>query len=264
MSAVTARRTTAAIVLTGALAAACLVPAAPAAPVQDVLVIGDSLGVGTEPYLAPRLSGYRVHTDAEVGRGSGAGVDVLAETVSPADDVIVFALGSNDDPSEPESLAVNLERANALAAGRCLVAATLEVSELTGVSDDPLNDVIRSFAAASPNVRLVEWEQAVRPDLLADGGHATPEGYELRAGLFADAIASCEAATQPAAGSPRAADGIPNPDREALAERRDRRLPPPGRPRREPIGREEAIAILADSLASQIAIGALGAGAGGG
>jgi hypothetical protein len=222
---------------------------APAAPGDDVLVIGDSLGVGMEPYLDDELSGYTVRTDAEIGRSSPAGVDALAQNLTPDDEVIVFALGSNDDPRQPQTLAGSLAAANELAGGRCLVVATLEVSELTGVPEEPLNRVIRSFGAANSNVRVVDWHGAVSPDLLSDGGHATPEGYALRASLFAQAVASCEAAGG-------AGDGIPNPDREALAEGRDRPARAPER-RREPIGRREAIGILADALSSQIAIGVL-------
>jgi hypothetical protein len=169
--------------------------------------------------------------------------------------VIVFALGSNDDPSQPEQLAANLLAANSLAGGRCLVVATLEVSEYSGVPEEPLNEAIQAFAQANPNVRLVDWHDAVTPDLLTDGGHATPEGYALRASLFADAIASCGVTTLGPGGG---GDGIPNPDSDAVARDRPRPERSTERPEREPIGRDEAFEMLADALASQIAIGALG------
>lgn len=251
------RRPLSVVALAAALATAAA--PAPAAPGDDVLVIADSLGVGMEPYLAEELSGYEVRTDAEIGRGSAAAVEALAGNLAAGDDVIVFALGSNDDPSQPQALATNLEAADELAGGRCLVVATLEVSELTGVPEEPLNRVIRSFAAANPNVSVVDWHGAVSPELLADGGHATPEGYALRASLFADAIASCdETASAPSPSGGGGADGIPNPDRDALAESRRRPEPAPERPEPDPIGRDEAIRLLADALSSQIAIGALG------
>lgn len=236
------------------LAAAVVFAAgAAAAPGADVLVIGDSLGVGMEPYLERELDGYGVRTDAEIGRGSAAGVDALAEHLTGDDEVIVFALGSNDDPSQPQALAASLTAANELAAGRCLVLATLEVSEYSGVPEEPLNEAIRDFANANANVRLVEWADvaAADPGILRDGGHATAEGYALRAALFRDAIESCDAPTPSAGG-----DGIPNPSREALAEGRSR-PPAPAARRPEPVGRREAVEILADALASQIAIGAL-------
>jgi lysophospholipase L1-like esterase len=247
------------LVALGLAAALAIAVPSPAAPGDDILVIGDSLGVGMEPYLADALSGYDVRTDAEIGRGSAAGVDALERNLAPRDDVVVFALGSNDDPRQPQGLATSLEAAQKLAAGRCLIVATLETSELTGVPEEPLNRTIRAFAAANPNVRLVEWHDAVSPDLLVDGGHATPEGYGLRASLFADAIASCDGAAPPL-GTGGRADGIPNPDRDALAEHRERRQSAGERSEPEPLSRDEAIRILADALSSQIAIGALGDG----
>jgi hypothetical protein len=225
---------------------------APAAPGDDVLVIGDSLGVGMEPFLADKLSGYDIRTDAEIGRGSAAGVEALTKRLTDGDDVIVFALGSNDDPSQPEQLAANLLAANSLAGGRCLVVATLEVSEYSGVPEEPLNETIQAFAQANSNVRLVDWHDAVTPDLLTDGGHATAEGYALRASLFADAIASCGVT------SPGPGDGIPNPDPDPVARDRPRPERSTERPEHEPIGRDEAFELLADALARQIAIGALG------
>jgi hypothetical protein len=236
-----------------------------------VLVIGDSLGVGGEAYVNQALDGLAVTTDAKIGRGSAACLDVLGARMSDEYGVVVFALGSNDDPANPSALAANLEQANALAGGRCVVVATVEVEQYSGVEDDPLNEVIRAFAAANPNVRLVEWERAVtrRPDLLFDGAHATAEGYALRAALIAEAIASCDSSTASGAGiraaqpSPGLGDGIPKPDRDALAEGEsapdfDQPEPEPqAEPEPEPITHEQAFRILADAVSSQIAIGAL-------
>jgi lysophospholipase L1-like esterase len=227
-----------------------------AADVDDVLVIGDSLGVGGETALERALAGADVTTDARVGRASGEGVEILADAIAPEHDVVVFALGSNDDPAFPQTLADNLGRASALAGGRCMVVSTISIPPVNGYPDDPLNAVIRGFAEANPNVRLVEWERAVNadPGILSDGAHATAEGYELRASMIAEAIASCETE---AGGLPRN-DGIPNPDRDALAEGRARpEAAPAPQPSREPISRERALEVLADALASQIAIGAL-------
>jgi lysophospholipase L1-like esterase len=217
-------------------------------------VIGDSLGVGTEPYLETALAGVDVSTDARTSRTSSQGLAVLAEEIAPADEVVVFALGTNDDPAAPQVLADNLARAASIADGRCLVVATVARPPLNGVTDTGLNAAIRAFASAAPDVRLVEWENAVaaEPGMLSDGVHATPDGYALRASLFADAIASCD--TSPQAGG---GDGIPNPDHDALAEGRSR--PGAGEAAKQPrsLSRQEAFDLLADALASQVAIGAL-------
>lgn len=252
-------RRLAALALPAALALGLAAASAPAAPARDVLVIGDSLGVGMEPYLAPALPGYEVRTDAEIGRASAAGLEVLAQNLTPEDDVVVFALGSNDDPARAGSFAANLQAADQLAGGRCLVLATLEVSGYSGVPEEPLNRAIRTFAAGNANVRVVDWHGAVTPELLVDGGHATAEGYALRADLFAAAIESCDRPPE-ATGAGVRGEGIPNPDRDALADAPASRDRARARSEPEPIRREEAIGMLADAMASQIAIGALGGG----
>ena len=53
--------------------------------------------------------------------------------------------------------------------------------------------MIRRFAASTPNVALVDWNDAAaaNPGALRDDGvHATAAGYALRGALFADAIRS--------------------------------------------------------------------------
>lgn len=249
---VRALRATTAICV-GALLAVLAVAGARGAAGDDVLVIGDSLGVGMEPYLAPALPGYAIRTDAVVGRGSAAGVEALESNLRPDDEIVVFALGSNDDPRRPQGLAASLERANALAGGRCLVVATLEVSGYSGVDEEPLNEVIRAFAAAHANVRVVDWASAARedPSLLADGGHATGAGYELRASMFADAIASCDGGASPSA------NRGPKRDRDRRPQARERE-PRDEEPRQRRLSEDEALDVLADSIARQIAIGSLG------
>jgi hypothetical protein len=174
----------------------------PAAADGPVLVVGDSLSVGIEPYLGQELGGRPVTIDAKTGRPSPVGVEVLRSLISPEHEVVVFDLGTNDDPALPEVLAGDLESAKALAAGRCLVIATINRPPLNGVSDEGLNLAVERFAARNPEVEVVDWRGAVAadPSLLApDGVHAVPEGYALRAGLFAQAIDACGLDDVPAA-----------------------------------------------------------------
>ena len=179
------------LVLAVALALAVL----PATAGASVLYVGDSLGVGTSPYLRSQLGGTGLEVDAEIGRPSGVGVDVLGSLIAPEHDVVVFDLGTNDDPAAPQALASDLGDARGIAGDRCLVVATLNRPPLNGVPVDGLNRAVTSFAAGDPNVSLVDWHAAAEadPQLLIDGIHTDAEGYALRAGLFADAIASCGA-----------------------------------------------------------------------
>jgi hypothetical protein len=158
--------------------------------------VGDSLEVGTGPHLRGELAGRGVTIDAETGRPSVEGLRVLRARLERSHRVVVFDLGTNDDPARPGTLAGNLAAARQVAGGRCLVVGTVERPPLNGVTDAGLNRVVRSFARGSPGVRLVDWHRAVsrEPSLLsADRVHPTPAGYALRARLVATAVGDCAA-----------------------------------------------------------------------
>ena len=174
--------------LIGALAA----PAARAA--GGVLVVGDSLEVGTSPYLRGLLQGVPLTVDAETSRPSSTGVEVLRSKLQSSDSVVVFDLGTNDDPAQPQALASDLAAVRQISAGRCVVVATLNRPPYNGVPIDGLNQAVRSFAAGSAPAQLVDWHAAAmaNPGLLgSDGVHATSSGYATRAQLIAQGIQRC-------------------------------------------------------------------------
>jgi lysophospholipase L1-like esterase len=170
--------------------------ALPQPAAADVLVVGDSLEVGTGPHLKRELAGERVTVDARTARPSGEGLRVLAARLRPEHSVVVFDIGVNDDPSQPGVLASDLAAARRAAGGRCMVVATLERPALNGVKVDGLNRAVESFAQSDPNAQVVDWQAAARGDrglLGVDGVHATPAGYALRGRLVADAVRACAA-----------------------------------------------------------------------
>jgi hypothetical protein len=171
----------------------------------SVAYVGDSLGVGTVPYLRSEMSGVTIDDDSEIGRPSSAGLPILREKMAANPDVVVFDLGTNDDTANPDALASDLAAARQIAGSRCMVIATLNRPPYNGVPVTGLNRAVSSFAAADGNVALVDWHARAQADpslLIADGVHPTPEGYALRAKLFAAAIRSCGSAT-PHAGQSR-------------------------------------------------------------
>jgi lysophospholipase L1-like esterase len=175
-------------VLLIALAGCC---AAPPAAGAAVLVVGDSLGVGTEPALRAALPDLQIDADNLGGRLSGAGLPVLADLLAPEHDTVVFDLGTNDGNAAVAATAASLTAARQLTGDRCLVIATLNRPPLAGIPIDAQNEMIRRFAAATANVALVDWNAAATATpgaLLPDGVHATAAGYALRASLFADAV----------------------------------------------------------------------------
>jgi lysophospholipase L1-like esterase len=159
-----------------------------------VLVVGDSLEVGTGPYLQRELAGTDVSVDARTGRPSGEGVRVLAGRLQPGHDVVVFDMGVNDSPSSAAALASDLAAARRLAGKRCMVVATVQRPPLNGVSVAGLNRAVESFATRDQNAQLVDWHAAAaeQPSLLnPDRVHPTPAGYAARGRLVADSVRAC-------------------------------------------------------------------------
>jgi lysophospholipase L1-like esterase len=162
---------------------------------RDVLVIGDSLAVGTAEALPAALPGWRVRTDAKIGRPLAEGMRILgAEGDAPA--VLAFSLFTNDDPRNTAALEAAV-RSTATRQGGCAVWSTVVRPPLNGVSYEAANSLLRRLAndpELALGLRLVDWsaEVAQSPSLIAgDGVHATPEGYRLRAQMFAQAILAC-------------------------------------------------------------------------
>ncbi len=168
------------------------VPAAPAvAPPGDLLVVGDSLAVGTQAPLAGLLTGWTIRTDARIGRPLAEGMERLRELAGRRrPDVAVVSLFTNDDPTASGRLTTAVRGASALAG--CTVWLTIVRPPLHGVPYDAANAALARVASA--RIRIVDWAGAVaaRPAYLApDGVHGTPAGYAARAQLVADAVRSC-------------------------------------------------------------------------
>jgi hypothetical protein len=103
-----------------ALAAALTLasPAVAQAP-PTVLVVGDSLQVGSGPYLEAALGALSVEIDHRTGRGSAEGLSILRSRLPADHAAVVFDLGTNDDPSLPGALASDLAGARGQILSRC-------------------------------------------------------------------------------------------------------------------------------------------------
>ena len=175
-------------------AAGALGPGVAGAAAEDVLVVGDSLEVGTGPHLKRELAGREVEVHARTGRPSPEGLAVLRARLRPGHRVVVFDVGTNDDPSRPGVLRASLSGALSLAGDRCLVISTVRRPPLNGVPVDGLNAEIERLRGEL-NVSVADWRGFTeeRPALMApDGVHATPEGYVQRAALVANAVEQCD------------------------------------------------------------------------
>jgi len=159
-----------------------------------VLVVGDSLEVLTSPYLKRYLPGITLTVNAEGGYNSNQIFELFQESFDPAQSVIVFDAGTNDNPAYPEILAANLDKVSSTVGDRCLVVPTIHGFTVDGVDNTGKNRVVRSFAAQHPKTQVPDWARAVarHPELMqSDDLHPIPEGADYRARLIARGVRAC-------------------------------------------------------------------------
>lgn len=146
-----------------------------------ILAIGDSLGVGSDPYLRQEVH-QRLHTDSEVGRTALEGLQRLRHHGHAA--VLVFALGTNDSNNlEYRRTLIKVRRARPKA---CLVLVSIH---------KPGAKALNRTQRMIPGAKIAPWNHLVaqKPSLLAsDGIHATARGYRLRARLISTTIQRCK------------------------------------------------------------------------
>ena len=157
-----------------------------------VTLIGDSLNVGTEPYLAGELRKWRIVTNDRVGRTTPEGIAELEAGRTELAPTVVVSLGTNDPPDAVAMFRADVARVLRLAGpDRCVVWATIWRD---GRPNDAFNGVLREAEAANSRVRVVDWAAMVKehPDwLAADGLHGNETGYRERARAVAAAVRAC-------------------------------------------------------------------------
>lgn len=173
---------------TPAASTAAASPTAPGSAAPGILVIGDSLSVGTQQYLNEGLAGQPVEINATGGIALAEGMRRYDATpVKPR--VVEMALFTNNAPGDIEQLrsAVDKTVADARQRGGKVVWATI----VRPGGYEAANQLLKDAAAKNPDVMgLVDWEAMIQanPSYLAgDQVHGTPDGYRARAQAFADA-----------------------------------------------------------------------------
>lgn len=162
-----------------------------------VLVVGDSLAVGTRDLLPTLLPGISVETDALTSRPLRAGMALLLARPRPTGrSAVVLSLFTNDEPTAVGALrAAVQDSVDWVGPDGCAVWLTIVRPPLGGVSYAAANLALRRAAATSiGRLQVADWAGLIgrRPGLVArDGVHATPEGYRARATLIAEALTSC-------------------------------------------------------------------------
>ena len=159
-----------------------------------VLVVGDSLEVLTSPYLQRYLRGVELTINVAGGYSSIQVFGLFQEAYDPAQSVIVFDAGTNDDPRHPEILADRLQQVANVIGDRCMVVPTIHGGSEGGYDSSGKNRVIADFAASRPRTQTPDWASAVRdrPELMQpDNLHPTAAGADFRAQLIAKGVRNC-------------------------------------------------------------------------
>lgn len=147
-------------------------PVQPQQSTGRTVLVGDSLGVGTSPYLGG------IKSDAVVGRSSASGVQALRQFARGGDvGRVLFDLGTND--ASASQLAASIRQAQHIAPD-----ATLYVPTVNGPDADHKNALLRHLAQDGRITLIDTSGLATGPD----GIHLTATGYRRRAALIRQAL----------------------------------------------------------------------------
>lgn len=162
---------------------------------HSAVVVGDSLAVGTEPYLPGLLPGWQLRQIAHKSVSTAYGIARLQALGTTLPRYVVVSLGTNDDPRALERFRGAIRTVLATAAsGRCVVWPNLVRPRTLGATYEGLNRVLSQEARANRRLRVVDWRGLTRlhPEWLReDGVHGTVAGYRGRAAAIARALAAC-------------------------------------------------------------------------
>jgi hypothetical protein len=159
-----------------------LLPRDPIASPPSAWFIGDSIALGAQPWIQEALPRWETTFDAEIGRGSAAGVGIAPIAAASLPDVVVVELGTND--AAPDQLA---ENAAAILAS--LRDVPLVIWQNTHGPEETIpaenNGVIADAVAGSSNATLADWSGFVDDGVLnPDGVHVQPAHEDEMAKLI--------------------------------------------------------------------------------
>jgi hypothetical protein len=164
-------------------------------PAHAVLDVGDSLSVGTGPYLRRRLHGYRIEEVHDIGLHAYDAAAIVAARRASLPSVVVISAGTNDDPRIVSTFIRSVSRVLVTAGTeRCVVWPSIVRPPAVGATYAGLNRALATADARHANLVVVDWVRMVRrhPSWLGlDGVHVTVTGYRARAVAIAAAVTRC-------------------------------------------------------------------------
>jgi hypothetical protein len=170
-------------------------PASANALSRRLLVNGDSLAVGTKPWIPKALRGWQVTQSASVSRHASEGADVMRSYGSSLPRVIHVSLGTNDDPNQVSVFRAAIREVMEVAGSRrCVVWTNIVRPPAAGASYAGFNRALAAESRRRDNLRIVNWVRMVRshPEwVVGDGVHVNSEGYKARAKAVASSVRRC-------------------------------------------------------------------------
>lgn len=167
-------------------------------PRPRLLVIGDSVILGTQNNIAANLPEWDVTFDAAVSRSTAAGMDVVAAHGTDFS-VVVVALGANDGGTPGVFTPRVATLLDALGGVPHVVWLTIHEARPYYAQT---NQIIRDQVAGHPNAIVADWNAAIRPgDVGDDGLHLTGQGSVAMAAWVA-AVVRLVAAPPPTTTTP--------------------------------------------------------------
>jgi hypothetical protein len=162
---------------------------------RRLLVNGDSLAVGTEPYLPQELRRWRITQSTEVSRHAFEGADVMRAYGRSLPRVVHVSLGTNDDPRTVDAFRAAIREVMEVAGPRrCVVWTNIVRPPVAGASYAGYNRALARESRPRQNLRVVDWARMVRDNphwLAADGVHVNADGYRARAKAIARSVRRC-------------------------------------------------------------------------
>lgn len=163
---------------------------------KRAFVVGDSLAVGTKPYLVRALRGWRVGHSVSISKHAPEGASELGRRGARAlPPVVVASLGTNDDPGAVSSFDHSVRVAlRAVGKRGCVVWPSIVRPPVGGRTYARYNSVLRRLAGKRRNLVVFNWTRMAgrnRQWFGDDGVHPTGVGYSARARGIANGVREC-------------------------------------------------------------------------
>jgi lysophospholipase L1-like esterase len=177
-----------------------LAPAAPAsagghAVGKRLFVVGDSLAVGTKPYLPHFLHAWRIGSSVSISKHAPEGAAELARRGHSLPPVVIASLGTNDDPQATGTFEAAVRKSlRAVGKHGCIVWPNIVRPAVGGATYAGYNNVLDRIAKRNDRLRVLNWAAMAahnRGWFGDDGVHPDATGYLARARAIAKQVQRC-------------------------------------------------------------------------